>query len=85
MESPTISQSLRYATFVTAGIAFVALLHQVTVYFIPETTKTMNTNQDDTKYSKNSLQLPEPNLDNITALSHNLPNTPISPISSKNL
>jgi len=42
MESPKvedISQSLRYATFVTAGIAFVALLHQVTVYFIPELQK----------------------------------------------
>ncbi|MEH2061867.1 MAG: hypothetical protein V7K50_06255 [Nostoc sp.] len=34
-----ISQSLRYATFVTAGIAFIALLHQVTVYFIPELQK----------------------------------------------
>ncbi|MCC5630698.1 hypothetical protein [Nostoc sphaeroides] len=34
-----ISQSLTYATFVTAGIAFVALLHQVTVYFIPELQK----------------------------------------------
>jgi hypothetical protein len=39
----------------------------------------MNTNQDDTTYSKKSLELPEPNLDNITALSHNLPNTPIIP------
>lgn len=44
----------------------------------------MNTNQDDTTYSKNSLQLPEPNLDNITALSHNLPNTPIIPDILKN-
>ncbi|MFN6518327.1 MAG: hypothetical protein RMY29_028095 [Nostoc sp. CreGUA01] len=34
-----ISQSLTYATFVTAGIAIVALLHQVTVYFIPELQK----------------------------------------------
>lgn len=34
-----VSQSLTYATFVTAGIAFVALLHQVTVYFIPELQK----------------------------------------------
>jgi|GEM_PF-3245576 len=39
----------------------------------------MNTNQDNTTSSKKSLQLPEPNLDNITALSHNLPNTPIIP------
>ncbi|MCC5666409.1 hypothetical protein LC653_21440 [Nostoc sp. CHAB 5784] len=39
----------------------------------------MNTNQDDTTSSKKSLELPEPNLDNITALSHNLPNTPIIP------
>ncbi|MEH2416161.1 hypothetical protein [Nostoc sp.] len=39
----------------------------------------MNTNQDDTTYSKESLELPKPNLDNITALSHNLPNTPIIP------
>ncbi|MGJ5632163.1 hypothetical protein [Nostoc sp. CALU 1950] len=39
----------------------------------------MNTNQDNTTSSKNSVQLPEPNLDNITALSHNLPNTPIIP------
>ncbi|MEH2364847.1 hypothetical protein [Nostoc sp.] len=39
----------------------------------------MNTNQNDTTYSKKSLELPEPNLDNITALSHNLPNTPIIP------
>ncbi|WP_373530667.1 hypothetical protein [Nostoc sp.] len=39
----------------------------------------MNINQDNTTSSKNSLQLPEPNLDNITALSHNLPNTPIIP------
>ncbi|MHC5676317.1 hypothetical protein [Nostoc sp.] len=34
-----ISQSLTYATFVTPVIAFVALLHQVTVYFIPELQK----------------------------------------------
>jgi hypothetical protein len=34
-----ISQSLRYATFVTAGIAFVTFLHQVTIYFIPELQK----------------------------------------------
>ncbi|MFN6559937.1 MAG: hypothetical protein RMY28_009020 [Nostoc sp. ChiSLP01] len=34
-----ISQSLTYATFVTAGIAIVALLHQVIVYFIPELQK----------------------------------------------
>jgi len=39
----------------------------------------MNTNQDKTTSSKKSLELPEPNLDNITALSHNLPNTPIIP------
>ncbi|MFW9260639.1 hypothetical protein [Nostoc sp. CALU 546] len=39
----------------------------------------MNTNQDDTTSSKKSVQLPEPNIDNITALSHNLPNTPIIP------
>lgn len=39
----------------------------------------MNTNQDDTASSKNSLQLPEPDPANITALSHNLPNTPIIP------
>ncbi len=39
----------------------------------------MNTNQDNTTSSKKSLQLLEPNLDNITALSHNLPNTPIIP------
>ncbi len=39
----------------------------------------MNTNQDNTTSSKKSLELPEPNLDNITALSHNLPNTPIIP------
>jgi hypothetical protein len=39
----------------------------------------MNTNQDDRTYSKKNLVLPEPNLDNITALSHNLPNTPIIP------
>ncbi|MBG1265187.1 hypothetical protein [Nostoc sp. WHI] len=39
----------------------------------------MNTNQDDTKSSKNSLQLPEPDRANITALSHNLPSTPIIP------
>ncbi|MEH1825276.1 MAG: hypothetical protein V7L22_07885 [Nostoc sp.] len=39
----------------------------------------MNTNPEDTTYSKKSLELPEPNLDNITALSHNLPNTPIIP------
>ncbi|MEH2423737.1 MAG: hypothetical protein V7K48_23370 [Nostoc sp.] len=39
----------------------------------------MNINQDDTKYSKNSLELLESNLDNIIALSHNLPNTPIIP------
>ncbi len=35
--------------------------------------------KDDTKSSQKSLQLPEPNLDNITALSHNLPSTPIIP------
>ncbi len=34
-----ISQSLTYATFVTAAIAIVALLDQVTVYFIPELQK----------------------------------------------
>ncbi|PHJ64347.1 hypothetical protein VF14_26270 [Nostoc linckia z18] len=34
-----ISQSLTYATFVTAGIAIVGLLHQVIVYFIPELQK----------------------------------------------
>lgn len=34
-----ISQSLTYATFVTAAIAIVALLHQVTVYFIPQLQK----------------------------------------------
>lgn len=39
----------------------------------------MNTNQDNTTSSKKSLELPEPNLDNITALSHNLPSTPINP------
>ncbi|ODG98239.1 hypothetical protein A4S05_09960 [Nostoc sp. KVJ20] len=39
----------------------------------------MNTNQDDTTSSKNGLQLPEPDPANITALSHNLPNTPIIP------
>ncbi|MEH2061868.1 MAG: hypothetical protein V7K50_06260 [Nostoc sp.] len=39
----------------------------------------MNTNQDDTTSSKESLQLPEPDMANITALSHNLPNTPIIP------
>ncbi|MEH2462077.1 hypothetical protein [Nostoc sp.] len=31
-----ISLALKYATGVTAGIAIFALLHQVTVYFIPE-------------------------------------------------
>ncbi|MCC5630699.1 hypothetical protein LC613_22940 [Nostoc sphaeroides CHAB 2801] len=39
----------------------------------------MNTNQDDITSSKKSLQLPEPDRANITALSHNLPNTPIIP------
>ncbi|MBL1199656.1 MAG: hypothetical protein FWK04_11340 [Nostoc sp. GBBB01] len=34
-----ISLGLKYATGVTAGIAVVALLHQVTVYFIPELQK----------------------------------------------
>ncbi|MHC5595163.1 MAG: hypothetical protein ACYTXC_04230 [Nostoc sp.] len=34
-----ISLALKYATGVTAGIAVVALLHQVTVYFIPELQK----------------------------------------------
>jgi len=36
-------------------------------------------NKDDTKSSQKNLQLPEPNLENITALSHNLPSTPIIP------
>ncbi|MEH2316553.1 MAG: hypothetical protein V7K24_05295 [Nostoc sp.] len=44
----------------------------------------MNTNQNDTKYSKKGLKLPEPYLDNITALSHNLPSTPIIPDILKN-
>ncbi|MHC5676318.1 hypothetical protein [Nostoc sp.] len=44
----------------------------------------MNTNQDDTTSSKNRLQLPEPDWANITALSHNLPNTPIIPDVLKN-
>jgi hypothetical protein len=39
----------------------------------------MNTNQNDTTSAKNSLHLPEPDPANITALSHNLPNTPIIP------
>ncbi|MBW4455592.1 MAG: hypothetical protein KME55_24385 [Nostoc indistinguendum CM1-VF10] len=39
----------------------------------------MNTNQDDITSFKKSLQLPEPDRANITALSHNLPNTPIIP------
>jgi hypothetical protein len=39
----------------------------------------MNTKQNDTTSAKNSLQLPEPDSANITALSHNLPNTPIIP------
>lgn len=39
----------------------------------------MNTNQDEKTSSKNRLQLPEPDPANITALSHNLPNTPIIP------
>ncbi|BAZ49815.1 hypothetical protein NIES4103_24280 [Nostoc sp. NIES-4103] len=34
-----IAQSLTFATFVTSGIALVALLHQLTVYFIPELQK----------------------------------------------
>lgn len=34
-----ISQSLKYATYITAGIALVALLHQLTVYSIPELQK----------------------------------------------
>ncbi|MCC5666408.1 hypothetical protein LC653_21435 [Nostoc sp. CHAB 5784] len=34
-----ISLALKYATGVTAGIAMIALLHQVTVYFIPELQK----------------------------------------------
>ncbi|MBE8986467.1 hypothetical protein [Nostoc sp. LEGE 12450] len=36
----------------------------------------MNINQDNTTSSKESLELPGTNLDNIT-LSHNLPSTPI--------
>ncbi|BAY77317.1 hypothetical protein NIES25_37790 [Nostoc linckia NIES-25] len=36
-------------------------------------------NKDDTKSSQKSLQVPEPNLKNITALSHNLPSTLIIP------
>lgn len=39
----------------------------------------MNTNQDKKTSSKNNLQLPEPDPANITALSHNLPNTLIIP------
>ncbi|MBN3927806.1 hypothetical protein [Nostoc sp. NMS4] len=39
----------------------------------------MNTNQNDTTSAKKSLHLPEPDPVNITALSHNLPNTPIIP------
>lgn len=39
----------------------------------------MNSNHNDTTSSKKSLQLPEPDLTNITALSHNLPSTPIIP------
>ncbi|MBN3940954.1 MAG: hypothetical protein V7L21_21275 [Nostoc sp.] len=38
----------------------------------------MNINQDNTRYSKNSLELPEPNLD-YTTLDHNLRNTFIIP------
>lgn len=34
-----IAQSLTYSAFVTATIALVALLHQVTAYFIPELQK----------------------------------------------
>ncbi|MBN3899893.1 MAG: hypothetical protein HWQ41_32890 [Nostoc sp. NOS(2021)] len=34
-----ISLALKYATGVTAGITVIALLHQVTVYFIPELQK----------------------------------------------
>ncbi|QSJ19208.1 hypothetical protein JYQ62_11040 [Nostoc sp. UHCC 0702] len=34
-----IAQSLTLATFVTSGIALVALLHQLSVYFIPELQK----------------------------------------------
>ncbi|MEH1927783.1 hypothetical protein [Nostoc sp.] len=44
----------------------------------------MNTNQEDTTSSKKRLQLPEPDRANITALSHNLPNTPIIPDILKN-
>ncbi|MEH2060463.1 MAG: hypothetical protein V7K97_30920 [Nostoc sp.] len=44
----------------------------------------MNTNQNETTSSKESLQLPEPDMANITALSHNLPNTPIIPDFLKN-
>ncbi|MFN6559936.1 MAG: hypothetical protein RMY28_009015 [Nostoc sp. ChiSLP01] len=39
----------------------------------------MNTNHNDTTSSKKSFQLPEPDLTNITVLSHNLPSTPIIP------
>jgi len=39
----------------------------------------MNTNHNDTMSSKKSLHLPEPDLTNITPLSHNLPSTPIIP------
>jgi hypothetical protein len=35
--------------------------------------------QDNTIPSQKNLQLPEPNLENITPLSHNLPSTPIIP------
>ncbi|MBD2678109.1 MULTISPECIES: hypothetical protein [Nostoc] len=39
--------------------------------------------KDETIPSPKNLQLPEPNLENITALSHNLPNTPIIPSALK--
>jgi hypothetical protein len=35
--------------------------------------------QDNTIPSQKNLQLPEPNLENITPLSHNFPSTPIIP------
>jgi hypothetical protein len=34
-----IAQSLKYSAFVTATVAFIALLHQVTAYFVPELQK----------------------------------------------
>ena len=80
-----VSLSLKYSAFVTWGIAIILLMHVVASYFVQLSwvelakLKFMNSKPVDTIGSGEHLTLPEPDPDNITVLTRNLPNTPILP------